>query len=314
MTSFDVVVLGDCCPDILLSDPDAQVRYGQHESLFRHGGLTVGGSGSITACACARLGLNTMFVGAVGQDPFGQYMLRELNDRGVDTTGCPELGDAPTGFSVILSRGQDRAILTHTGAIELLSRRHLPIDVLLAALHVHISSYFLLTELRPGLRALLETLKSAGVSVSLDTNWDPTGRWSADLTSLLGLVDLFLPNAAEACAIARCSDVTEAARRLARETPMVVVKLGAEGALLARAGQIEMDPGFALTPVDTTGAGDAFNAGFLRGWLTQTSAPSCLRLANAVAALTTQALGAVSAQPDIERTIDFMKNGGSSRA
>ena len=188
MTSFDVVVLGDCCPDILLSDPDAQVRYGQHESLFRHGGLTVGGSGSITACACARLGLNTMFVGAVGQDPFGQYMLRELKDRGVDTTGCPELEDAPTGFSVILSRGQDRAILTHTGAIELLSRRHLPIDVLLAARHVHISSYFLLTELRPGLRALLETLKSAGVSVSLDTNWDPTGRWNAELTSLLGLV------------------------------------------------------------------------------------------------------------------------------
>lgn len=308
MTSFDVLVLGDCNPDIVLSDPDAQVRFGQHESLFRHGGLTVGGSASITACACARLGLKTMFVGAVGQDPLGQYMLHELNERGIDTTACPELEDAATGFSVILSRGEDRAILTHTGAIERLARDHLPIDVVLAARHVHISSYFLLTELRPGLRALLETLKSADVSVSLDTNWDPTERWDAELISLLGLVDLFLPNAAEACAIARCDDVTEAARILAREASTVVVKLGAEGALLARAGQVEVDPGFPLTPVDTTGAGDAFNAGFLRGWLTQTGAPGCLRLANAVAALTTQALGAVPAQPDFERTIDFMNN------
>jgi sugar/nucleoside kinase (ribokinase family) len=310
MTSFDVLILGDCNPDIVLSDPDAQVRFGQQESLFRHGGLTVGGSGSITACACARLGLKTMFVGAVGRDALGRYMLHELNERGIDTTGCPELDDAPTGFSVILSRGEDRAILTHTGAIERLARHHLPIDVVQAARHVHISSYFLLTELRPGLRALLETLKAADVSVSLDTNWDPTERWDTELISLLGLVDLFLPNAAEARAIARCDDVTEAARILARETSMVVVKLGAEGALLARAGsdQVEVDPGFALRPVDTTGAGDAFNAGFLRGWLNQTSAPACLRLANAVAALTTQALGAVPAQPDFERTTEFMNN------
>ncbi|HZC69614.1 MAG TPA: sugar kinase [Jatrophihabitans sp.] len=309
MSKVDVVVIGDCNPDIVLSDPDATVEFGQQETLFADGALTVGGSGSITACACARLGLRTAFVGAIGTDAFGDYMTAELRNRGVDIGLCPRLAETPTGFSVIISRGQDRAILTHLGAIERLTSEHLAPDVLAEARHVHLSSYFLLAGLRPGLTDLLDVLRTAGVSTSIDTNWDPAQSWDAGLPAVLGLVDIFLPNAAEACAIAGTSDVEQAALALADTIPMVAVKLGADGALLARNGDLHREPGYAWSTVETTGAGDAFNAGFLSGWLAELPPAQCLQLANAVGALSTQGIGAVAAQPTLAAAQRFLRDG-----
>jgi len=307
MGNAQVVIIGDCNPDIVLNDPDATVEFGQQETLFAHGALTVGGSGSITACACARLGLTTAFVGAMGADAFGDYMAAELRDRGVDITHCPRLNETATGFSVIVSRGQDRAILTHVGAIERLTIEHLPLDVLLTARHVHISSYFLLTSLRSRLAELLAMLRNAGVSISIDTNWDPDQSWDAGLSVVLGLVDLFLPNAAEACANAGTADVERAALALAETTSAVAVKLGSDGALLAQQGEIIREAGYALSTVETTGAGDAFNAGFLTGRIANLPPIQCLRLANTVGALSTQGIGAVAAQPTLEMAQRFME-------
>lgn len=296
---MDVVVVGDCNPDIVLSDQDAKVEFGQHETLFERGRLAVGGSGSITACACARLGLRTAFAGAVGTDALGDYMVSELVSRGVDVAPCVRLPDVPTGFSVIISRGQDRAILTHLGAIPWLTAGQLPLDVLRGARHVHLSSYFLLTELRPALASLFEDLRACGVTVSLDTNWDPAQVWDSGLPGVLPHVDVFLPNAAEACAIAGTPDVEEAVTALARTVPTVVAKLGADGALLVRDGRVYRHPGHPVEALDTTGAGDAFNAGFLRHWLAGRAPLECLEFANSVAALSTQGVGAVAAQPDL---------------
>lgn len=291
--------MGDCNPDILLADHEAEIAFGQQETLFASGGLTVGGSASITACACRRLGLSTAFVGAVGRDPLGEFMLRELADREVDITGCVRLADVPTGFTVVVSRGQDRAILTHLGAIERLVADHLPAALLSAARHVHISSYFLLRGLRPQLPDLLQRLRAAGTTISLDTNWDPTQDWDGGLRNVLPLVDVFLPNAAEARAIAGTTDAEEAVTVLGRTVPTVVTKLGTDGAILVHEGTVRRHSGYPMTALDTTGAGDAFNAGFLRGRLAGWSMDDCLQLANAVAALSTQGLGAVAAQPDL---------------
>jgi len=314
MSITDVVVIGDCNPDIVLKDDDATVEFGQHETLFTHGGLTVGGSGSITASACARLGLHTAFIGTIGSDTFGDYMAVELAERGVDITHCPRLVDAPTGFTVIVTRGPDRAILTHLGAIKRLTIEHLPLDVLSAARHVHISSFFLLAELRPRLRSLLATLRSSGVSISLDTNWDPEQKWDDGLLAILELVDVFLPNAAEACAIAGTSDVERAVLALAETSSMVAAKLGSDGALLAHAGTLYREPGYPLTMVETTGAGDAFNAGFLAGRLAGHPPTRCLQLANAVGALSTQGVGAVAAQPTLEAAERLLRDRSRSAA
>ena len=306
-TAADVVIIGDCNPDIVLSDPQLSVRFAQQETLVESGVLTIGGSGSITSCACARLGLQTMLIGAVGNDALGNFMAQDLAKRGVDATACAVLEGQSTGFSVILSQPHDRAIVTYPGTIGRLSYHHLPLDELTSARHVHLTAYFLLSELRPHLPRLVERLKAAEVTVSIDTNWDPSGVWDGGLDGLLGSVDLFMPNAAEACAISHNSDARTAAAVLSKRGTTVVVKQGAQGALLGRNGDVIAHEGYPVQPLDTTGAGDAFNAGFLKGWLSGASPEECLRLGNAVGALSTQGLGAVDSQPDITAVSGFLK-------
>jgi sugar/nucleoside kinase (ribokinase family) len=214
---FDVVIIGDCNPDIVLSGPDVTPEFDQHEKLVPNAAVTIGGSGSITACACARIGLRTRFVGAVGDDLFGQFMIGRLHDWGVDTTLCPVLKGEATGFSVILNNDVDRAILTYPGTIGRLGREHLPLEDLVTARHVHVTAYFLQHRLASQLPDLVGQLRAAGVTVSVDPNWDPDGDWDSGLRSLLGSIDILFPNAAEARAIVDEPDARVAALKLASD-------------------------------------------------------------------------------------------------
>jgi sugar/nucleoside kinase (ribokinase family) len=297
---FDIIVIGDCNPDIVLRGADIRPEFGQHEKLVPDGALVIGGSGSITACACARLGLRTRFVGATGDDLFGRFMLAQLRDWGVDTTLCPVITDVGTGFSVVLSDGTDRAILTHTGTIDSLRLEILPLGELTRASHVHIGSYFLQPGLASQLPQLTTYLRANGVTVSVDPNWDPAGRWDNGLVSLLASVDVFLPNAAEALAISGATGTAAAALQLARNGNLVVVKDGQNGCVAARHGTVSVQPGFEVDCVDTTGAGDAFDAGFLRGWLDKLPLADCLAYGCSAGALSTRSIGATGALPTID--------------
>lgn len=292
---FDVVVIGDCNPDIVLSGPDVCPEFDQHEKLVPTGAIVIGGSGSITACACARLGLRTRFVGAVGDDIFGRFMLEQLRVRGVDTSLCPVLPGEATGFSVILSRGADRAILTHAGTIARLGAVHLPVAELARARHAHVSSYFLQPMLASHLPSLVASLHQEGVTVSVDPNWDPEQLWDGGLRSVLGTVDVFLPNAAEASALSGLPEARPAAVLLAQEGALVVVKDGPNGCIAAQRGTVVSHPAFDVMFVDPIGAGDAFDAGFLRGWLEGLPLRECLAYACASGALSTRATGATGA-------------------
>jgi sugar/nucleoside kinase (ribokinase family) len=297
---FDIIVVGDCNPDIVMRGDDVRPEFGQHEKLVPDAALVIGGSGSITSCACARLGLRTRFIGATGDDMFGRFMLGQLREWGVDTTFCPVLGGTGTGFSVILSNGVDRAILTHTGTIDSLRLDGVPRQELTLARHVHISSYFLQPRLAPQLPDVVGYLRAAGVSISVDPNWDPAGRWDNGLVSLLSSVDVFLPNAAEALAITGAEDVPSAAMQLARHGNLVVVKDGENGCIAADHCSISSQPGFPVPCLDTTGAGDAFDAGFLRGWLAGLPLMECLAYGCAAGALSTRSIGATGALPTID--------------
>ena len=179
--AFDLLVIGDCNPDVLVLGDDLAPAFGQQEKLVDSMSLVVGGSASITAVAAARLGLRVALVAAIGDDAAGHFMLAELARAGVDTDVMAVRAESPTGMTVALSRGDDRAILTAAGAIGTLTPADVPADLLTRARHVHVSSYFLLERsLGPGLAALLATARAAGASTSLDTNWDPAGTWGAD--------------------------------------------------------------------------------------------------------------------------------------
>jgi len=295
---LDLLVVGDVNPDIVVSG--GEPRYGQQEVLADAITLTVGGSASIMAAAAARLGLRVALVGVVGDDALGRFMLDELAARGVDVAACRIARDRPTGATVILARADDRAILTAEGTIPDLTPDDIPDGLLQRTRHVHVASYFLQRRLTAALPAIVERARAAGATISVDPNGDPAQAWDGGLISLLPHLDVFLPNEAEASAIARRPDVAEAARALAAPgpRPLVVVKRGPAGALAIDAGGADIRlAAIAMEAVDAIGAGDAFDAGFLAAWLEARPVRDCVALGVACGALSTRAAGGTGSQP-----------------
>ena len=296
----DLVVIGDCNPDVLVLGEDVTPAFGQQEKLVDAVSLVVGGSAAITAVAAARLGVRVALVAAVGADPAGQFMLDQLGREGVDVSAVAVRRDSPTGITVALSRGGDRAILTALGAVASLTTADVPAGLLEQARHVHVSSYFLLAgSLGPGLPGLLAAARAGGARTSLDTNWDPSGRWLDErLSAVLGQADLLLPNETEATALGGAPDLATAVRALAASGLGLVVKRGSQGVLCVAGGrqwQVSVPP---VVPVDSTGAGDCCNAGLIAGLLDGLALPDAAALGCAAGALSTQAAGGTAGAPD----------------
>jgi len=291
--AFDLIVIGDCNPDVLVVGSDVTPAFGQEEKLVDSMSLVAGGSAAITAVAAARLGLRVALVAAIGADAAGDFMLGELASAGVDTGSMPLRAGTPTGMTVALSRGDDRAILTAPGTIGALTQADLPAALLARTRHVHVSSYFLLEQsLGPALAAALADARAGGATTSLDTNWDPAGAWGAEFfPEVLAQTDLLLPNEAEAERLAGVATLPEAVASLTKAVGRIVVKLGARGALYADGPRQYLATLPQLTPVDTTGAGDCFNAGLLTGLLRGLEPTEALALACATGALSTQGIG-----------------------
>jgi sugar/nucleoside kinase (ribokinase family) len=302
--SFDLLVIGDANPDLVLRG-NVRPRFGQAENIVDDAKLTVGGSGAIMACGSARLGLAVSFSGAVGDDLFAQWIRDELIARRVGVDGLVVAPECPTGVTVVLAEGDDRAILTHPGTIATLEVTQLAPDLLADVRHVHVSSYFLQRVLAPDLPALFDEVHELGATTSLDPNWDPSGRWDGGLHDVLPRTDVFLPNAVEAASIAGIDDVEDAVRSLAGSAGLVVAKDGRGGALAAKGDRIHRAPGFDVDAVDATGAGDSFDAGFIAAWLAGATLERSLRIANACGALSTRGLGGVEAQPTMAEARDL---------
>jgi sugar/nucleoside kinase (ribokinase family) len=245
------------------------------------------------------------FIGVCGNDVFGRFMLDAMQSRGVDTSAVIVAANQQTGLSVILNRGVDRAILTHAGAMASLRAEQISNDLLRQTRHLHVASYFLQTSLQPGLPNLFQRARSLGLATSLDTNWDPAETW-AGLDALLPLTSVFLPNAAEACAITRQPNVEAAARQLTGQSDLVAIKLGSQGALACQGKDTFVAASIPVNVVDTVGAGDTFDAGFLYGYLNGWDAARSLRLACVCGALSTQAAGGTDGQPTLKEAMNHV--------
>lgn len=298
-----VLVVGDANVDLILQG-DIVPRFRQEEQLLDTARLVLGSSAGIAACGLAQLGVETHIVAVIGDDEFGRFTLEALTAAGVGTSAVSTVAGTPTGVSVILSDAHDRAILTLPGAVPLLTATEVrgAVDRLRPS-HVHFASYFLLPDLASNLAELLTELRAKGVTTSLDTNWDPTGQWRG-LARVLSAVDILFPNLEELRAIASvlgCGDVDDdesAARVVASYGPRVVVKAGAAGGWsLSTGGEHVRAPGLDVDVVDTTGAGDSFDAGYLAA-LCQGVVPEHLRLrwATVAGSLSTRGVGGTASQ------------------
>jgi sugar/nucleoside kinase (ribokinase family) len=262
--------------------------------------LTLGSASAICAMGLARLGNRVIVVSRVGADIWGDYCLDVLNARGIDTTRVIRDPALKTGVTVSISSPADRALVTYLGSIGEVREADVPQALLDDVQHLHVSSYFLQARLREGLPRLFQRARERGVTTSLDPGFDPQNRWTADVKTVALMADVFLPNAVELEAITGSAVPDEGLLALDNGRTRTVVKLGRAGAMTRERGEPIRVGAFPIAAVDTTGAGDSFNAGFLHGFVRQVPVSECLLHANACGALSTRALGGTAAQPTPE--------------
>jgi sugar/nucleoside kinase (ribokinase family) len=307
---FDLLVVGELNPDIFVIGEDPTPAFGQQEKLVSAIRLEIGSSSAIMACGAARLGLQVAFLGVVGDDAMGRFMLTALGERGIDVSECVVDPAIPTGSTLILSRGEDRAILTAIGTIDRVRGEHVPDKLLARARHLHLGSTGLIGAKRAGLPALLARARAAGLTTSFDPNGDPDGRWEGT-DELLAFADIFLPNLAEARQLSGATDAEAAARELARRGRselVVAVKLGREGALAVSGDRLARQAAARTGVIDSTGAGDSFDAGFVAATISGWPLEEALALGVACGSLSTRGIGGTSAQPTLEEAAAEMRS------
>src|SRR3954469_2017308 len=223
---FDVAIAGEINLDLVLYGLPAQMPL-ERELLANDFRITLGSSSAIVAHNLASLGSRVIFMTMVGRDEFGRIALDRLASSGVDVSGTLSSSSSSSGVTLSLPHGDERHILTYPGTIAELTVRSLDFDHFTQARHVHLSSLYLQHGLHQDLAQLFARFKTAGLSISLDTNDDPEDRWGAPLDELLPYVDVFLPSESEICRMAGISDLFVAIRTCPSRVPTIVVKRGA---------------------------------------------------------------------------------------
>ncbi|MFQ5593682.1 MAG: carbohydrate kinase family protein [Anaerolineae bacterium] len=309
MPSPDVVVVGDINVDIL-ARVDHYPSPGGH-ALAEELRMESGGSAANTAAALGHLGLDVVMLGRIGDDPLAEWALRGLRSSAVDVSHVRRDAEATTGVMfVTVTPDGERTMFGGRGANRRLSPDDIDATAIEQARWLHLSGYALLSESgQAAVRRAVEVARQAGVPISLDAGMGPaTLAWRAAVVEVAAVSDLFLPNQAEVELLTGKQTPARAARWLqARGVRTMVVKLGAKGCHVSDGSEEWTTPGFKIDPVDSTGAGDAFDAGFIAGRLAGLSLRASALLANALGALTTTVVGAGGALSGPARVLQFVK-------
>lgn len=280
----------------------------EREHLAEGMALTLGSSSAIFAHNLAVLGSRVGFLSRIGDDLMGGAARQWLAEGGVDTSHVRRVpGPAQTGLTVILARPADRYILTYPGTIFEMCYDDLDLDYVISARHFHMSSFFLHRALRPRMPETFAAIKQAGLTISLDTNDDPDDLWDGNLPQVLEFVDVLFVNERECQKLAGAREVQEAVERLAARVPLLVVKLGGQGALARRAQSKWQAAGLAVQAVDAVGAGDSFDAGFVHQYIRGADVETCLRFGNLAGALSVTRAGGTGAFRDRAYAENFLK-------
>jgi len=290
-----IVAIGELNPDLILQDYSSFPELGK-EVVVRDCALTMGSATAICAVGLARLGNQVRFFGRVGQDPYGEFCIRFLERVGIDVSWMRPDENLKTGITVSVTSAKDRALVTYLGAMLELRAEDVTDELLSGADHLHMSSYYLQEGLRPGIPDVLERAKRLGLTTSLDPGFDPSEKWVPDIVIALEQVDVFFPNEVELLGITGFEDPAAALAKLNNGHTLTVAKLGRRGAMALENGVPVSVGAFPVSPVDTTGAGDSFNAGFLHRWTHGAPLAEALRFGAACGAISTLAFGGCGGQ------------------
>jgi sugar/nucleoside kinase (ribokinase family) len=310
MTSVErsarILVVGEINVDFVFKGCHALPAPGK-EVLADDFVMTPGSSSMICAMGLARLGNDVAFHGCLGADASGTFCLEALRDAGIDVSSLRPDRDLRTGVTASLSTPQDRALVTFAGAMSELRAEDIKDEWLKRASHLHISSYYLQKGLRPGCRELFARATAAGLTTSLDPGFDPTQTWGDDLLDVLKQVDIFLPNEQELLAITRRGDLREALMSVENGRTRTIAKRGRQGCTSVHDGEWFNVPAYPVDAVDTTGAGDSFDAGFLHAWLRKMPWIDCMRWGSACGSLSTRGVGGTTSQATANEAMALLR-------
>ncbi len=304
---MDVAVVGELNVDLVLTGIPGFPEMGGL-NLARDMSFTLGSSSAIFASNIARLGASVGFVGKAGQDNFGDFVVAALQSASVDTSRIVRSTDGRTGICVVMSFPENYAMVSYPGIREVFTAEEVDFDYVRQARHMHMSSYYIQPGLRPGAPRLFRFARENGLTTSFDPDTDPRGEWNPAIFDVLENVDIFLPNEHEARRICGTDDLEAAIQKLARYVKKVlVIKRGAKGVLAVSGGRRLAASVFRIQPIDTTGAGDSFNAGFLYQFLKGAPLEECLIWGNACGAISTTKMGGTAGFPTLAGAQQFLE-------
>lgn len=300
---FDVIVVGELNIDLILNQIDGFPVIGK-EILADQMTLTLGSSSAICASNMSSLGLKVAFIGKLGNDIFGQFIIDDLKAKGVDTSLIIVEDNLKTGATIALSYDEDRAMVTHQGAMSDLGIDDIDEQQLKLAKHLHFSSYFFQPGFKNSLHSLFKKAKNAGLTTSLDVQWDPSEKWDLDLRKVLPSVDVFIPNEIELQKLTNQNNLELAIENIKNICKYTVVKCGNKGSILSYNNKITVKKPFLNKNVmDTIGAGDSFNAGYISKFVKGRPPEECQVFGNLMGAVSTTKPGGTGAFEDLDKVM-----------
>lgn len=302
MTHYDVLIPGNYFCDIIFTGLPAFPALGTE--IYTDGLTVVPGGVLNTIVAMHRLGIHVGWCGVLGNDFFSQFVSNFVREEGVDTT-LIDYQDVPLKrVTVALSYPEDRAFVTHVDPSPDVIGRMLTQQQHITFTHLHLSRLYVDERLPDFLRQL----RGRGITISMDCQHRQETLEVPLVKTMLSLVDIFMPNAAEAQRLTQTNSVDAAAQHLQQIVPLLVIKDGGNGAYAWHQDKMLHAPAIAVKPLDTTGAGDVFNAGFLAAWLKHLSIQDCLLWGNICGGLSTQGYGGCSAAPSRTQVETMLPN------
>lgn len=307
---YDVICVGILVADAIAKTVDKLPETGKLDLVNRLD-LYTGGCAVNSGIALSRLGINATVMGKIGDDGFGKFILRTLEDEGVDTKGLVIDKNESTSASVVLvDSSGERSFLHCLGANGVFSDRDVNYDIIADSKIVFVAG----TMLMPGFDGdpcarVLKRAKEMGKTTALDTAWDSTGRWMEVLDPCIPYIDIFMPSYEEAVQLSNKKepeDISDVFLKRGIET--VIIKLGKDGCFIKdNTGRKYLIPTYEdIKPVDTTGAGDSFAAGFLTGIIKGLDLYECGKLANAVGTHCVMEVGASTGIKSYDEIRQFM--------
>ena len=292
--SYDVLVYGPLFCDLIFTDLPSMPESGT-EIFAGNFTITIGGS-AIVAAGLQKLGAKVGLIADIGNDPMSRLVAGLLDEFEIDRTLVREHPQQLTQLTVALSFPDDRAFVTRFEKPE----KPANLERILKAYptrHLHMCSFLSVFDAPDACHIAHE----AGTTISMDPGWDETALRDSRLHHMLTELDYFMPSRSELCFMMDETDYDKALDKALGQMKQgsVIMKNGAEGALAHGNNLREYAPPLSVTPVDTTGAGDAFDAGFLYALTQDYDMKTCLRYGAVCGALTTTVIGGATGTPTL---------------